>query len=536
MIGTRTIEQTLHVTPVISSKMEEAIQLWTDMYKGEAPWLREPTWDNPTRVVSLGLPAMIASEKARMVLLEWVSEITAPTEEVEVENPEYTEPEPDMFGNVVPSAQPKTIIEERPKGPTERAEFMNEQYKKLKKQLRKQLEYAVAKGGIVIKPYPLKNVDGTYTIEFEFIQADNFFPLAFNASGLITEAAFIDTKFEKNVVYRRLEYHKWEGKSVHVVNKAFKSTNNQNQGDITGMDLGQEIPLSEVPEWKDLAPDTTVAPVNQSLFSYFRMPQANTIDTLSPLGVSGYARATSLIQDADKQYSRLLWEYEAGEMAIDIDRDALQFRESGTDRDGKKYGASVMPELQQRLFRKVDLGTSDTYQPYAPTLRDMSYNAGLNTILMRIEDVCAISRGTISDATAEAKTATELKILKQRTYSENLEIQHALEDTLKEVVYIMNVYCDLYKITPSGEYDVSFEWDDSIIVDVDAELSKRITLMQNGLAGKVETRMWYYGETERQAQEALLRIEDENRQEMENTLMMESNQFNREISMSKEEE
>lgn len=528
MIGARTIEQTLHVTPVISSKMEEAIQLWTDMYKNESPWLKEPTYDDPTRIVSLGLPSMIASEKARMVLLEWQSEITTPTEEVEIENPEYKEPEPDVFGNVVPSAQPKTITEEQPTGPTERAEFMNEQYKKLKKQLRKQLEYAVAKGGIIIKPYPVQAEDGSYTIEFEFVQADNFFPLAFNASGLITEAAFVDTKFEKNVIYRRLEYHKWEGKSVHVINKAFKSTNNQVQGDLSGMDLGQEISLSEIAEWKDLAPDTHIAPVTQPLFAYFKMPQANTIDTLSPLGVSGYSRATQLIKDADMQYSRLLWEYEAGEMAIDIDRDALQFKESGTDRDGKKYGASVMPTMQQRLFRKVDLGTSETYQPYAPSLRDASYNQGLNTILMRIEDVCAISRGTISDATAEAKTATELKILKQRTYSENLEIQHTLEDALKEVIYIMNVYCDLYKITPKGEYDVSFEWDDSIITDVDAELSKRITLMQNGLAGKVETRMWYYGETERQAQEALLKIEDENRQEMENTLMLESNQFNRE--------
>ena len=533
MIGARTIEQTLHVAPVMSSQMEEAINLWADMYKNQSPWLKEPTYDNPTRVVSLGLPAMIASEKARMVLLEWQSEITTPTKEVEVENPDYKEPEPDVFGNIVPSAQPKMITEEKPVGPTQRAEYLNDQYKKLKKQLRKQLEYAVAKGGIIIKPYPVQNEDKTFSIEFEFIQADNFFPLAFDASGHITEAAFIDTKFEKNIVYRRLEYHKWEGKSVHVINKAFKNTSNQTQGDLSGMDLGQEVPLTDIPEWKDLAPDTHIAPVTQPLFAYFKMPQANTIDTLSPLGVSGYSRATQLIKDADMQYSRLLWEYEGGELAIDIDRDALQFIEEGVDRDGKTRGASVLPEMQRRLFRKVDLGDGETYEPYAPALRDASYNQGLNTILMRIEDVCAISRGTISDATAEAKTATELKILKQRTYSENLEIQHTLEDTLKEVIYIMDVYCDLYEITPKGEYDTSFEWDDSIIVDVDAELGKRMTLLQNGLTSKKEVRMWYFGETERQAEEALLQIEDENRENMENELMSESNRLQQEAQFSK---
>jgi A118 family predicted phage portal protein len=265
------------------------------------------------------------------------------------------------------------------------------------------------------------------------------------------------------------------------------------------------------------------------LFTYFRLPQASTIDTSSPLGVSGYSRATSLIKDADRQYSRLLWEYEAGEMAIDIDRDALQFREAGYDRDGKKYGVSVLPTGQQRLFRKVDLGDGQTYQPFAPALRDISYVNGLNTILMRIEDVCAISRGTLSDVTSEAKTATELKILKQRTYSENLEIQNALQQSLDEVIYIMNVYCDLYKITPAGEYDVSYEWDDSIITDVDEELNKRLTLMQQGLTSKLEVRKWYFGETDRQAQEALLQIDEENRQAMEENVAMQQ-------SMSKEEQ
>ena len=78
-----------------------------------------------------------------------------------------------------------------------------------------------------------------------------------------------------------------------------------------------------------------------------------------------------------------------------------------------------------------------------------------------------------------------------------------------------------------------FEWDDSIIVDVDAELGKRMTLLQNGLTSKKEVRMWYFGETERQAEEALLQIEDENRENMENELMSESNRLQQEAQFSK---
>ena len=532
MIGARTIEQTLHVAPVISSEMETAISLWSDMYKGQAPWIREPSYDNPTRVVSLGLPAMIASEKARMALIEMQSEITTPTREVEIENPDYVEPEPDENGFINKSA-PKTITEDRPISDTVRAEYLQSQYEKLLKQLRTQIEYGIAKGGLVIKPYvvfkKLTNEVGDeeaqqdIDIEFDFIQADCFYPLAFDASGHITEAAFLQTKTEKDLIYRRLEYHKWENNTVQIVNKAFKSTNTQTQSDMSGVDLGQEIALTEVPEWKDLQNSVTIANVEQPLFAYFKMPEANTVDTTSPLGVSGYSRATNLIKDADMQYSRLLWEYEAGEMAVNVDRDAFLWLSNDTDAD---RGKSMLGSMQQRLYRQVDVDTEALFEPYAPSLRDTQYIEGLNVILMRIEDVTGLSRGTLSDAAAEARTATELKILKQRSYQTNADIQEAVEKALKDVIYIMNVYCDLYEITAPGEYDASFEWDDSILVDVDAELSKRITLMQNGLASKLENRMWYFGETERQAQDALLRIDEENRQSMEDNLIEQMNLSN----------
>ena len=160
MIGANTIEKTLHVTPTISSQMEEAINLWSDMYKGKAPWLREPDFNDPTRIVSLGLPAMIASEKARTALIEFESEITTPTEEVEVENPNYQEPQPDAYGNIVPTTETPTIKEERPVTSTERATFLNDMYKKLKAKLRTQVEYGIAKGGLIIKPYVVANKSG----------------------------------------------------------------------------------------------------------------------------------------------------------------------------------------------------------------------------------------------------------------------------------------------------------------------------------------------------------------------------------------
>jgi A118 family predicted phage portal protein len=255
------------------------------------------------------------------------------------------------------------------------------------------------------------------------------------------------------------------------------------------------------------------------MFAYFKMPEANTIDTYSPLGVSGFDKAKGLIEEADKQYSRLLWEFEGGELAIDIDRDALRDT-AMRDGNGNIVVTQKMGSLQQRLYRPIDLGNdNDTYNVFSPNLRDASLINGLNTILMRIEDVTGLSRGTISDASsAVERTATELKILKQRSYQTNADIQKALQDALDDLIYVMDVYCDLYNITPQGDYEVSYEWDDSILVDVEAELGKRITLMQNGIDSKLELRMWYHGETEKQAREALLKVQEENRLAVEENI------------------
>lgn len=589
MIGSKSVENVLHIAPVVSTDMINAIELWEDMYKGQAPWLREATYDDPTVIKSLGLPQLIASEKARTALLEFESEITTPMKEVETPREDaggdiverFKQSNTDTNTNSADNAEesknkastqsqsanfnqfsryntsqfhPQATVKELvPKGPTERAEYLNKTYKnKLLKNIRREIEYGIALGGLVIKPYVIVNdldslksdtdSDNTLTldvskldkadIEFEFVLATAFYPLAFNSNGDIIEAAFIQKKIDKNFVYSRLEHHKYANHTVTVTNMAFRSTSNIRDG--AGNELGQEISLKSVPEWANIQPTTVIKGVDRLLFAYFKMPEANTIDMYSPLGVSGFDKAISLIKDADVQYSRLLWEYEGGELAIDIDRDAL--RDYYTrDSQGNEVLKTGMGHLQQRLYRPVDLtAEGDTYNQYAPALRDSSYIQGLNTILMHIEDVTGLSRGTISEVdVAEARTATELKILKQRSYQANVEIQKAIQSCLDDVIYVMDVLCDLYDITPKGEYEVSYEWDDSILVDVDTELGKRMTLMQNGIMSKEEVRMWYMGETEKQAKEALLKVQEENRVAVEDNIMtqMDFNQLGLDSSM-----
>lgn len=466
MISPTDIANIFNINPAISSTMRDSIEKWASMYRNE------PSWKSDT-VQTLGIPAMIASEKARMATLEMQVKIT---------------------------------------GDSDRGQFLKKQFEdKFLPKIRESLEYGIALGGFVTKPYVVNGPNG-YEIEFSFVNAEHFYPLSFSPTGKITEAAFVDRILSKDVVYSKLEHHKLlPDNKVQVSNFAYKKDSTSGVYAPNDTELGTPIPLSEVPEWANLAPTVTLDGMNTLLFAYFKMPQANHIDLDSPLGVSGFSRAEDLIKDADKQYSNLLWEFEGGQMAVDVDRTAFNIFKT---KDGKEH--YELPKLQDRLFRRnLDLGDDNFYNVFAPQLRDSSILNGLNSILKHIEDVCELSRGTISMVEfTEARTATELKIVKQRSYAANRDVQKELERVMQKVFYIMETYCDLYSIVPAGKYEVAYSWDDSIIVDKDAERQIDLLDVQAGLLSKVEYRMKWLGETEAQAEEVLAKIKVEKEEEM----------------------
>lgn len=469
MFSAKDIESVLYVQPTISAEMKDAIELWEQMYKDKSPWCMEDP-----NMKSLGLASLIASEKARTATIEMQVKIT---------------------------------------GDSDRAKFIRNNFKKVTSSIRKNLEYGIALGGLVIKPYVVKGADNKYKIEFDYVKATDFYPLSFSANGKITEAAFVERIFTKDSIYSKVEYHQLVGTTLTVRNLAFKNNNNKSIVFSTiNSQLGTQISLKDVPEWSNLEDTVQIENVEELLFAYFKMPQANTIDLTSPLGVSGFSRAVDLIRDADEQYSDLLWEFEGGQLAIDVDRTAFN---PLMDKNGEP---SALPKFQNRLFRHgLDLGEDDTYNVFSPNLRDSNIINGLNNILMHVEDACALARGTISNVTySEARTATELKILKQRTYAANKDIQTELQETLEQVIQIMDKYCDLYNIVggSSDDYEVAYDWDDSILVDKDSERQVDMLDVNEGRMSKVEYRMKWYGETEVQANESLQRIADEQSEAM----------------------
>lgn len=468
----RDIESVERIETPLSNEMANALDDWYNLYLNKADWLK------PDTVKSLNLPAFICSEIARQILLEMKWSITGKDK----------------------TGKGQTKDGEEITNP--RAEYLKAEFEKCVAVLRQKLEQGCAAGGMTIKPYH-KN-DHIY---FDWTMDWSLYPISFDDDGNLADVIFRDTFMEGKTYFTRLERHKVNGDNVEITQRVFKS----NMRDA----IGVEISLSEVPQWAELKPQITVTNTGGQMFGWFKVANANSIDVDSPMGASVFCKARDTIKEADMQYSRLLWEFEGSELAIDVDPTVLRPKGT-TDSTGKKI--MEMPKLNQRLFRGVDMGQDDNYNVFSPAIRDASLLNGLNQILIRVEDQCGLSRGTLSDANTEARTATELRIVKQRSYATVSDNQKALERCLKDVIRVMDKYATLYNLAPEGEYDVSFEWDDSIITDSEQQMNERLSLMNLGLIGKVEFRMWYFGETEAQARAAVEAITAEQAESMESLM------------------
>lgn len=418
----------------VSERMRKAIDLWNLMYCGNPPWA-----DKTTK--TMNLPSVLASELARMATIEMKSELEG----------------------------------------SKRAEFMNESYQKLITDIRPVTEFACAMGSICFKPYVADD-----KIEIDCVKADSFLPVDYDSDGEVCGGAFVSRIIKGDKFYTRIEWHYFADEIYKIKNAVYESNSKEA--------LGNAVPFERVPEWENLEPLTEIKGIKHPLFSCFKMPFANHVDSSSPMGVSVFSRAVNLIEQADRQYSRLLWEFEGGELAIDASIDALRY--------DKKHQNGRLPKLNERLFRGLDVqnGDKDLYEVFSPALRDQSLINGLNEILIRIEDACGFARGTVSnlDNTA-ARTATELKNMKQRTYSLVCDTQKALKHALEGLVIAMEELCDLYNLAPSGTVNASFEFDDSVIADRETEFKEKQQLVVAGIMQPWEFRAWYFGETEEEA-------------------------------------
>lgn len=411
------IQTALNVKTALSQEMLDRIDLWSKAYMGKAPHV------DGDRVISLRLESSSVRELANVTLNELTTNVSNRT--------------------------------------------LDKLLEKVKINLNKNLQRALATGGMVIKPLNDSQV--------QFVAADCFIPIEYDADGRLLDVAFPECKKLGGKYYTRLERHTLSGNVLTIRNTAYVS-DNENV-------LGRRIELTEVDDWAGYAEEVRF-PVDRNIFGYFRTPNDNTVDG-SAAGISVFESALDKIRRADIQFGRLDYEFESAKRRIHADVSMVKKSDSGYELD--------------EVYVDVNGDSDDFYKEFSPSLRQEGFIAGLEEYKREIEFDVGLSYGDLSQPQYVEKSATEVNAAKFRKRNTVNQIQEQLRACLDDLVFALAFH---NRLTRSG-YEFTCDFKDSILNDEQSEREEDRKDLANGTLRPEEYRARWRNETLAKAKENL---------------------------------
>lgn len=311
--------------------------------------------------------------------------------------------------------------------------------------LRGWVQRGFARGTAIIKPNG-NGLDVFTPGEFLITSVDD----NSNINGIV----FKDHYEENGRFYTRFEYHRFETDNVYAIsNRSYVSDNPDS--------LGKKIDITKT-KWSELLPDAYITKSNDErldapLFGVFTTPDANDIDSSSPLGQPLFAPALEELKDLDIAYSRNAGELKDSRRIVLADDRLLL--PTGVNLKTRK------PIINLPKFVKNVSGTDpkEFYQEINPQLNTDIRKTGINQQLSFIAYKCGYSNGYFSfDEKTGVVTATQIEADQQRTIQFIKDCRDKLQNCMDGVIYAVQVMAELYGLAPSGTYEVEYGFGDII--------------------------------------------------------------------------
>lgn len=321
-----------------------------------------------------------------------------------------------------------------------RAKWLQTQIDKIYFRLRQWVEYGCAYGTIILKPNG-ESVDLYVPGEFEITHATD---------GKVDGVVFHNWKQIGKKWYTRLEYHRFEGDLYLITNKCYV-------GDCRD-DTKTAVDIQKTP-WPEMLEEVAIENVKDVLFGVLKMPHANNIDLNSPAGLPVFSEAIQELRDLDIAYSRNAKEIVDSKRTVLMDSDRLlPDKERAKNRNA--FGHSIMPDFVKLVDgdTKID---SDIYHEINPELNTDARLVGINALLSQIGYKVGFANGYfVFNERGGIQTATQVEADQQRTIQFIKDVRDQLESCMNGLVYALSVFADLYGYSPSGEYEIVFDFGD----------------------------------------------------------------------------
>jgi len=342
-------------------------------------------------------------------------------------------------------------------GENARTELLDKVTQSMWKKAKKITSMGFGYGGVILVPY-VKGGKIYYNIV-----SQNRLTIDMTDGENITGATVLA---EKKVITQTLGaskiYYRWT--NYKVVNESISITQKFTD------DQGHAI---QVPEfWKNIPEQLTITGVDRVLFGYLKSP-INNRKTNDKYGVPITYGCDSTIKEIKETMKQLFREYKLKEVFVGAD---------STMFDGK----DALPA--NGIFRKIDAGDDNFFEVFDPQFRP--FTDRLQELYKRLEHEIGTSAGILSEVNTQNATATEIKRSMYDTFTIVDDMRSNVEKAMEDFLYSANVLANAYNLSPQGEYDISFDWDYSLLEDSQEAFNQLIVANGKGIISNAEVRQF----------------------------------------------
>ncbi len=357
----------------------------------------------------------------------------------------------------------------------------------LNKNSGKIVEFITLCGGGLLRP-----IYASEKLQYEIIPLGNYLPTKYDFDGTLTGAIILKQITTSKRAYLLTEIHDYDGLNHNVKLRLYEI------GDDSQL---RPVSLTTCEQTANLTPEYSWEKCGRPMIVEFRSNVTNKIDG-SNVPVALIDAAVDLIEMADKQFSRMDWEQEAGEKRVFADRDMFTKR---ILKNGERDEV-VMGETLNKLLVKIDgdgMSQDAKIHEYSPELRTEAQEKYLQSVFKRVELAINIGKGTVSDAEQLQQTATQYTGGRQELYAIVDDIEDEIAAKYADAAEVFAYMAEAYEVegAPRADHTTDdlyiIKWNDDQ-TRKDIIQSKQIAMQEisAGVLNKWEYRRDFYHEDE----------------------------------------
>ena len=342
-------------------------------------------------------------------------------------------------------------------GENARAELLDKTTQSMWKKAKKITSMGFGYGGVILVPYVKSgkiyyNIVSQSRVTIDEVEGENII-----GATIIADKKTVNKGIGNSKTYYRLTNYKVRNGNIEITQK-FTDEN------------GHEVAVPDF--WKNIELKKVITGVDRALFGYIKSP-INNRKTDDKYGVPITYGCDSTIAEIKETMKQLYREYKLKETFVGADSTMFNGKDS-------------LP--LNGLFKKVDAGDDTFFEVFDPAFRP--YTDRLQELFKRLEHEIGTSAGILSEVNTANATATEIKRSMYDTFTIVDDMRSNIEKGIEDFLYSANVLANAYNLTPQGDYEVSFDWDYSLLEDSQEAFSQLITAQAKGIVSNVEVRQW----------------------------------------------